>query len=96
MWFQPGPSFGYTIREIDGHPWNYLLSMKELRQLEPGTIRFTGPNAEEHTAYWKAQHPEFFPEKETAPLFIVDTVPVHPHQVESEPRRPFAPWKEEG
>ncbi|MEM1058246.1 MAG: hypothetical protein AAGK14_03280 [Verrucomicrobiota bacterium] len=93
MWFAPGPSFGYTVREIDGHPWNYLLTMKELCQLEPGTIRFTGEAAASHIEYWKQHHPEFFPEVETAPVFVVDTTPVHPRTAEQEPRRPFAPWK---
>lgn len=92
MWYRPGPNFGYTIVEIDGHPWRYLLTMKELVRLEPGAVRFTGPGAAEHEAYWKREMPELFLQPERKPLFVVDTSVVHPHRVESQPRKPFQPW----
>ena len=91
MWYAPGPDFGYRVVEIDGHPWNYLLTMKELVRLEPGSIEFQGPAAGEHTAYWQAENPELF-HAGRAPVFKVDTAPVHPHSVESKPKRPFQPW----
>jgi hypothetical protein len=92
-WFTPGPSFGYIIREIDGHPWQALVTMKEILKLEPASIEFLGPNAQHHIEYWKSSIPHLLNTK-TPPHFKLDTTPIHPHQVEVEPRKPFQPWKE--
>lgn len=91
MLYRPGPNFGYRVVEIDGHPWDYLLTMKELVQLEPGSIVFTGPAAEEHESYWKEERPDLFHAGKD-PVFKVDTLPVNPHSVETKPKRPFQPW----
>jgi hypothetical protein len=91
-WFQPGPDFGYTLRAVDEHPWNTLLTMKEVLKLEPGSLRFQGPNAEGHRLFWKESLPGLV-ESGGKPVFVLDTTGVHPHRVESEPRKPFQPWK---
>lgn len=93
-WFLPNPNFGYTITAIDDHPWNTLITMREIVRLEPGSIRFTGPNAEKHREFWAASLPELFVEEGKKPVFTVDSTGIHPHRVESEPRTPFKPWKE--
>jgi hypothetical protein len=87
MWYAPGPTFGYTLKKIDAHPWDTLLTMKEVLRLEPGSIEFTGPDAERHLEFWRQSQPEYFTAGKT-PVFV------HPHKVESEPRRPFRPWKD--
>lgn len=91
-WFAPGPNFGYTIKQIDDHPWQTLITMKEVVRLEPGSLEFIGPDVDRHVAYWREHKPELF-EVGKKPVFVLDTTPVHPHQVEAEPRRPFQPWK---
>jgi hypothetical protein len=91
VWFQPGPDFGYTLKAVDEHPWNTLLTMKEVLQLDPGSLQFIGPQAEAHSDYWKEKLPELAAEGRR-PIFVLDTQAVHPHKVESEPRRPFKPW----
>ncbi len=35
-WFLPGPNFGFTLTQIDDHPWKTLLTMKEVMKLDPG------------------------------------------------------------
>ena len=90
-WYLPGPNFGYTLAKIDDHPWKYLLTMKEVLKLDPGSLAFTGPDAKSHRNYWREHHPELFVEGK-GPVFELDTTPVHPHSVEVEPRKPFRPW----
>ncbi len=92
-WWQPGPEFGYTLRYIDEHPWDTLMTMKEVLHLEPGSIEFLGIEAEAHRKYWLQHHPELV-ETGRAPIFRLETTPVHPHKVESEPRSPFKPYKD--
>ncbi|MDE1171459.1 MAG: hypothetical protein PW734_09675 [Verrucomicrobium sp.] len=92
MWYLPGPNFGYTLIRIDAHPWKTLLTMKEVLKLDPGSLLFTGADAKTHRNYWLERHPELF-EENRSPVFELDTTPVHPHSVESAPRRPFQPWK---
>jgi hypothetical protein len=94
-WFVPSPHFGYTMTRIDEHPWNTLLTMKEVVQLEPGSLEFTGPHATGHCEYWESRFPELF-ESGKKPVMVLDTNPIHPHAVEVEPRKPFRPWKESG
>jgi hypothetical protein len=91
--FLPGPNYGYRIVKIDDHPWNALVTMKEILRLDPGTIRFVGPGAERHENFWKDLHPQLFG-GETLPVFEIDVTTVHPHAVEIEPRRPFQAWKD--
>lgn len=91
-WFLPGPSFGYVLKQIDEHPWDTIITMKEVLKLQPGSIRFIGPVADQHRDHWKPIHPDLI-ETETKPVFVLDTAPIHPHTVESEPKRPFKPWK---
>jgi hypothetical protein len=93
FWFQPGPSFGYTLTRIGEHPWNTLITMKEVLRLDPGSLVFTGPHAEGHARYWRAELPQLF-DKGRAPEFELDTSPIHPHVVESTPRKPFEPYKD--
>lgn len=90
-WYAPGPNFGYTIKKIDDHPWQTLITMKEIIRLEPGSLEFIGPDAERHRVYWREQKPELMSEGRK-PVFVLDTTPVHPHTVESAPRQPFKPW----
>lgn len=90
-WLQPGPNCGYTLVRIDDHPWKTLLTMKEVLQLEPGSLVFSGPSKEWHDAYWKPRHPELF-ENDRKPVFELDTTPIHPHVAESKPRQPFKPY----
>lgn len=92
LWILPSPHFGYVITQIDDHPWNTLITMKEILLLEPGSLHFHGPNADAHREYWRKLHPHLI-EGEQKPVFQLDTTGVHPHKVESEPRRPFQPWK---
>jgi hypothetical protein len=92
-WFLPGPNFGYTLTQIDDHPWKTLLTMKEVIKLEPGSLVFTGEEAKTHRNYWLEHAPQLF-EDGKKPVFQLDTTPVHPHSVEVEPRRPFQPWKD--
>jgi len=92
-WFVPSPHFGYTLKRIDDHPWNTLLTMKEVVQLEPGSLEFVGPHADGHTGYWKEKLPDFF-ELNKKPVMVLDTSPINPHAVEVEPRKPFRHWKE--
>ena len=91
QWYLPGPNFGYTLVQIDAHPWKTLLTMKEVIKLEPGSLEFTGPDAKEHRNHWMEHHPHLF-EAGRKPVFILDVTLVHPHSVEAEPRRPFRPW----
>ncbi len=91
-WFAPGPHFGYTLKRIDDHPWQTLITMKEIVRLEPGSLEFTGPAAGLHQSYWRERLPELIAPGRK-PVFVLDTTPVHPHAVESAPRRPFEPWK---
>ncbi|HSI84763.1 MAG: hypothetical protein ACAI35_26150 [Candidatus Methylacidiphilales bacterium] len=94
--FLPGPNYGYRIVKIGDHPWNALVTMKEIMRLDPGIIRFVGPGAERHEAYWKDSMPQLF-DAEVAPkgpVFEIDVTTVHPHAVEIEPRRPFQAWKD--
>ncbi|NJK93309.1 MAG: hypothetical protein HC904_16765 [Blastochloris sp.] len=91
-WFVPSPQFGYTLTRIDEHPWNTLLTMKEVLRLEPGSIEFTGPHATGHDTYWREHLPHLFT-KDLKPVMVLDTSPIHPHAVETEPRRPFRHWK---
>jgi|GEM_PF-963019 len=93
FWFQPGPSFGYKLTKIDGHPWNTIVTMKEVVKLDPGSLVFTGPHAAGHERYWRKECPGLFGEGK-APVFELDTTPIHPHKVESEPRKPFEPYKD--
>jgi len=95
FWFQPGPSFGYTLKRIGEHPWNTILTMKEVVKLDPGSLVFTGPHADGHTRYWKENTPHLFAEGRE-PVFELDTTPIHPHKVEVEPRKPFEPYKDRG
>ena len=41
-WLNPGPNYGYRITQIDEHPWNTLITMKEIRRLDPGSMVFVG------------------------------------------------------
>jgi hypothetical protein len=93
LWFAPGPNFGYKLVRIDDHPWDTLITMKEILRLEPGSLEFTGPAAAEHLAYWQHHLPDKLGTG-LKPVFVLDTTPVHPHRVESEPRRPFRPWND--
>jgi hypothetical protein len=93
LWFQPGLSFGYTLRRIGDHPWNTLLTMKEVLKLEPGYLTFTGPHAAGHERYWRQHLPHIF-ESGREPVFELDTSPIHPHIVETRPRKPFEPYKD--
>jgi hypothetical protein len=93
QWFLPGPNFGYTLTRIDEHPWQTLLTMKEIVKLEPGSLVFTGAEAKAHRNHWLEHYPHYF-EDGRKPVFELDTTPVHPHSVEVEPRRPFQPWKD--
>jgi hypothetical protein len=92
-WFVPSPHFGYTLTRIDEHPWNALLTMKEVVQLEPGSLEFTGEYARGHRDYWKERFPGLFQEGQQ-PVMVLDTSPIHPHSVEVKPRTPFKPWEE--
>jgi hypothetical protein len=93
MWYAPGPSFGYTLKQIDDHPWSTLLTMKEVLRLDPGSIEFVGPDATSHVDYWSKETPQHFTAGKM-PIFILDTTPIHPHTVEIAPRQPFRPWKD--
>jgi hypothetical protein len=93
LYYLPGYHFGYTIVGIDDHPWNTLITMKEILRLEPGSLVFVGPSAEQHQLWWQQEKPELFVAGKK-PVFTIDTKIIHPHQVESEPRRPFVPWKQ--
>jgi hypothetical protein len=90
-YYLPGPHFGYTLTRIDDHPWNTLLTMKEVVRLEPGSLEFIGPSALDHHKFWLQSNPELFV-KGRKPVFQLDTKVVHPHKVETQPRRPFEPW----
>ena len=90
-YFLPGYRFVYTLVEVDGHPWSTLLTMAQIEQLEPGTVRFVGEAAAEHENFWRQKNPRLFHNPE-GPIFVLDTKVVHPHRVESAPRRPFLPW----
>jgi hypothetical protein len=92
MWYAPGKNFGYTLKKIDDHPWNTLLTMREVVQLEPGSIEFTGPDAERHREFWLRENPGLFFTPGQKPVFVLDTTPVHPHSVETKPRQPYMPW----
>jgi hypothetical protein len=94
-WMAPGYNYGYTITRIDEHPWNTLITMKEVLRLDPGSLVFTGPDSERHTAFWKDELPQFA-SSGVKPVFELDCTLIHPHRVESEPRQPFEPWKPEG
>jgi hypothetical protein len=91
-WFNPGPSFGYVLKQIDDHPWDTIITMKEVLKLQPGSIRFVGPVAGQHRDYWKPLQPGLI-ETGVAPVFVLDTAPIHPRTVENKPRKPFEPWK---
>jgi hypothetical protein len=91
-YYLPGPHFGYTLRQIGNHPWNTLITMKEVLRLEPGSLEFTGPSATEHQKFWMQSNPELFTAGRQ-PVFVLDTKVVHPHSVEVAPRQPFQPWK---
>ena len=93
MWYAPGPTFGYTLKKIDDHPWSTLLTMKEIIRLEPGSIEFAGPDAERHREFWAKESPAYFTVGKT-PVFLLDTTPIHPHTVEIQPRQPFKPFKD--
>lgn len=91
LWFQPGYNFGYTLKAIDEHPWQTLITMKEILKLEPGSIEFMGQGCEAHQEFWLKELPAKI-STGVKPIFMVDTTPVHPHSVESKPRKPFEPY----
>lgn len=90
-YFLPSYRFVYTLIQIDDHPWHTHLTMSEIEKLDPGFVRFVGQAAEEHEKYWRAKNPALFRE-ERGPIFVLDTKIIHPHWIESSPRRPFLPW----
>lgn len=92
-WFLPGPTFGYRLVRIDDHPWDTLITMKEILRLQPGSLRFVGPDAKRHEEFWRKELPQLL-ESDARPVFELDTRPIHPHLVESAPRQPFRPYKD--
>lgn len=94
MWWAPGPNFGYKIKAIDDHPWDTLITMKEILKLQPGSIQFIGEDAARHTRFWSQELPHLFNDPPQSPVFVLDTQLIHPHKVESEPRKPFKPFND--
>ncbi|MES2308975.1 MAG: hypothetical protein V4507_08955 [Verrucomicrobiota bacterium] len=90
-WLSPGPHYGYRITQIDEHPWNTLITMKEILKLDPGSLVFVGPDAELHERYWKGSAHGLF-DTGKKPVFQIDVTPIHPHVVETKPRTPFKPY----
>ncbi len=90
-WLNPGPNYGYRITQIDEHPWNTLITMKEILRLEPGSMTFVGSESEIHERYWREAEPQLF-ELGKKPIFQIDVTPIHPHVVETKPRTPFKPY----
>lgn len=90
-WLNPGPNYGYRLVKIDDHPWNTLITMKEILKLDPGSFEFVGDECQSHENFWRKESPHFF-EKGKKPVFQIDSTPIHPHVVETRPRTPFKPY----
>lgn len=90
-WIQPGWSYGYRLTQLDDHPWNTLITMKEILKLDPGSLVFTGDESAAHENYWRRELPNLF-EVGKKPIMQLDATPIHPHVVESKPRTPFKPY----